>query len=285
MSATWRMVSATSCGVAPPRTGPSRSLHRSSARPQRAPGTTPIAPLDPLEQVAELRHADRHRTVDTCRSFALSCAWAPCRKPSRGQRSRHAPPSLRLIFTPAPGNRASCLRASHDDRESRLHPLQRVGAARAVVGAIAQAEQAVALRVVAQLRQRGLRGVEAAVDVSQFMLPQTLGRRSAPTWGRGRHQAECSWRQSVATSSEAMTAARRSRDDEVDPWSQIGVPGRSAGGADRADPVFHPSNGAPHSNQSPENPGRSSRLTSLCCGAANHALHRRRGQWSPGDRS
>ena len=74
--------------------------------------------------------------------------------------------------------------------------------------------------------------------------------------GTGRHQAECSWRQSVGTSSEAMTAARRSRDDEVDPWSQIGVPWRSTGGADRADPVFHPNSDEVHTNLSPANSER-----------------------------
>ena len=60
----------------------------------------------------------------------------------------------------------------------------------------------------------------------------------------GRNQTECGWRQSVATSSKAMTAARRSHEDEGDLPSRIGAPGRSTGGADRADPVFHPETAA-----------------------------------------
>ena len=42
-----------------------------------------------------------------------------------------------------------------------------------------------------------------------------------------------------------MTAARRSHEDEANLPSQIGAPGRSAGGADRADPVFQPNKGVP----------------------------------------
>ena len=40
-----------------------------------------------------------------------------------------------------------------------------------------------------------------------------------------------------------MTAARRSHEDESNHPSQIGAPGRSAGGANRADPVFQPNSG------------------------------------------
>ena len=40
-----------------------------------------------------------------------------------------------------------------------------------------------------------------------------------------------------------MTAVRKSHEDESNHPSQIGAPGRSAGGANRADPVFQPSNG------------------------------------------
>ena len=40
-----------------------------------------------------------------------------------------------------------------------------------------------------------------------------------------------------------MTAERRLHDDEGDFPSKIGAPGRSAGGANRADPIFQPSNG------------------------------------------
>ena len=60
-----------------------------------------------------------------------------------------------------------------------------------------------------------------------------------------------------------MTAARRSHEDEGDLPSQIGAPGRSAGGAERADPVFQPNDGGvTQSNEPPKNPGwlRSSRL-------------------------
>ena len=38
-----------------------------------------------------------------------------------------------------------------------------------------------------------------------------------------------------------MTEGRRSHEDEGDLRSQICAPGRSAGGAERADPVFQPS--------------------------------------------
>ena len=64
-----------------------------------------------------------------------------------------------------------------------------------------------------------------------------------PTWQTGRNQTECGWRQSVATWSEAMTEGRRSHEDEGDLRSQICAPGRSAGGTERADPLFQPSNG------------------------------------------
>ena len=47
-----------------------------------------------------------------------------------------------------------------------------------------------------------------------------------------------------------MTAVRRSHDDERDVPSLIGALGSSAGGADRADPVFQPSSGGPYRNQS-----------------------------------
>ena len=54
-----------------------------------------------------------------------------------------------------------------------------------------------------------------------------------------------------------MTAARRSHEDESSHPSQIGAPGRSAGGADRADPVFQPNNGdVTQTIQAPERPGR-----------------------------
>ena len=56
-----------------------------------------------------------------------------------------------------------------------------------------------------------------------------------------------------------MTAARRSHEDESNHPSQIGAPGRSAGGADRAASVFHPSNGEAYGNQSPVNSERFNR--------------------------
>ena len=65
-----------------------------------------------------------------------------------------------------------------------------------------------------------------------------MGRSRTPQTDR--HQTECGWRQSVATWSEAMTEGRRSHEDEGDRRSQISAPGRSAGGAERADPVFQP---------------------------------------------
>ena len=54
-----------------------------------------------------------------------------------------------------------------------------------------------------------------------------------------------------------MTAARRSHEDEGELPSQIGAPESSAGGAGRADPVFHPNNGEVNrSNQFREIPDR-----------------------------
>ena len=47
-----------------------------------------------------------------------------------------------------------------------------------------------------------------------------------------------------------MTAARRSHEDEGELPSQIGAPESSAGGAGRADPVFHPNNDEAHRNKS-----------------------------------
>ncbi len=59
-----------------------------------------------------------------------------------------------------------------------------------------------------------------------------------------------------------MTAARRSHEDEGDLRSQICAPGRSAGGAERADPVFQPNNGdVTQTIQAPDLPGRFSFLT------------------------
>ena len=54
-----------------------------------------------------------------------------------------------------------------------------------------------------------------------------------------------------------MTAERRLHDDEGDFPSQIGVLGRRAGGADRADPIFQPNSGKVNrSYQSRELPDR-----------------------------
>ena len=46
----------------------------------------------------------------------------------------------------------------------------------------------------------------------------------------------------MADSLEAMTAARRPHPDDIALPSRVGVSGRSAGGNDRGDTVFHPSN-------------------------------------------
>ena len=47
-----------------------------------------------------------------------------------------------------------------------------------------------------------------------------------------------------------MTAVRRSHEDESNHPSQIGAPGRSAGEADRGDPVFQPNTGVRFRNLS-----------------------------------
>ena len=114
---------------------------------------------------------------------------------------------------------------------------------------------------------------------SHLTLPRTLGRGSTLTWRSGRHQSGCGWRQSVATSSEAMTAARRSHEDESNHPSQIGAPGRSAGGADRADPVFQPSNGDAHRFSSAVSSERFSESEASCslrrlcsAGDVNHSI-------------
>ena len=61
--------------------------------------------------------------------------------------------------------------------------------------------------------------------------------------------------------------------------SHCGVSGRRAGGGDRADPVFHPSNGEAHRNQSPVNSGRFTRrrcrdLLVLRCGNTGRRANR-----------
>ena len=100
-------------------------------------------------------------------------------------------------------------------------------------------------------RTRGGREAGAPHGARARATPGVRGRRPM-----GRHQTECGRRQSLATSSEAMTAARRLHDDEGDLPSQFGVPGRRAGEADRADPVFQPSNGDTHTNPALEHPPR-----------------------------
>ena len=71
----------------------------------------------------------------------------------------------------------------------------------------------------------------------------------------GRHQTGRRRRQSVANSIEAMTAASTLHDDECNLPSQIGVRGSSAGEANHADPVFHPSNGEVQTTQCPQRGG------------------------------
>ena len=78
----------------------------------------------------------------------------------------------------------------------------------------------------------------------------TLKRR------RGRHQTGCGERRSVATSSEAITAARRSNDNKDDLRSPIGAPGSIAGGTDRTDPVSLPKIGTTHPGRIPALPRR-----------------------------
>ena len=48
---------------APVRATPTVRFNPSSPRPQRAPGPHRVAPIDPLEQIAELGGADRHRSA------------------------------------------------------------------------------------------------------------------------------------------------------------------------------------------------------------------------------
>ena len=56
--------------------------------------------------------------------------------------------------------------------------------------------------------------------------------------------------------SASARAAARSHDDEGDLRSQICAPGRSAGGEERAHPVFQPSTGNAHRFQCPLNSER-----------------------------
>ena len=52
-------------------------LNRTSPRPQRTPGPHRVAPIDPLEQVAELGGADRHRPARR-RRLGLPCHDKSC---------------------------------------------------------------------------------------------------------------------------------------------------------------------------------------------------------------
>ena len=99
---------------------------------------------------------------------ALSSASAPRRKPAR---SPVQAPGAAIVADP---------RAVHEEiehhvfmvaagrgREPFPYPLERVGAARAVVDQVAHAEQPVALRVVTQCAERRFHGIEAAVHVAE----------------------------------------------------------------------------------------------------------------------
>lgn len=79
-------------------------------------------------------------------------------------------------------------------------------------------------------------------SISRNSLSLTLGRRSTLPRYTHRHQTGNGWRQGTATSDEAMTPAPRSTDDDGDLPSQFSALRSSPGGADRADPLFHPSN-------------------------------------------
>ena len=66
-----------------------------------------------------------------------------------------------------------------------------------------------------------------------------------------RHQSACATRQSAASCSAAVAGIRVSGYRAGHRRSRSGVAGRSIGGAEPVGPVFHPSNGEAHRNQSP----------------------------------
>ena len=74
-----------------------------------------------------------------------------------------------------------------------------------------------------------------------------------PSTARIRHQVDCGWAQTPANVSEVTAGARTSQTCAGEGQSHCGVSGRRAGGGDRADPVFHPSNDETHSNRFPVN--------------------------------
>ena len=78
---------------------------------------------------------------------------------------------------------------------------------------------------------------------SQFALPASRGRGSKLTSRTGGHQAGCGRNRSVARSSAVVARASESSRRGGDRGSHIGGHGRSAGGEDRAYPVFHPNLG------------------------------------------
>ena len=94
---------------------------------------------------------------------------------------------------------------------------------------------------------------------SQFALPASRGRGSKLTWRTGCHQTECGRSRSVARLSAAVAKASESSGRAGDRRPHIDGHGRSAGGEDRAHPVFQPSNGEAHRNESPVNSGRFNR--------------------------
>ena len=111
---------------------------------------------------------------------------------------------------------------------------------------------------------------------------QSFGTGGEPSPARIRHQVDCGWAQTPANVSEVTAGARTSQTCAGEGQSHCGVSGRRAGGGDRADPVFHPSNGEmTQENQSPAIPVRFSRTRThqapehldrcRCCAAADRS--------------
>ena len=64
-----------------------------------------------------------------------------------------------------------------------------------------------------------------------------------PTWQTGRNQTGCGCNQAQTIGGEAVAGAPSFRDRAGPCVSHAQGRQRNAGGADRADPIFHPSNG------------------------------------------
>ena len=78
------------------------------------------------------------------------------------------------------------------------------------------------------------------------------------------HQSACATRQSAASCSAAVAGIRVSGYRAGHRRSRSGVAGRSIGGAESVDPVFHPSNGGTHANWSLVDSTRSGRVKCVC---------------------